>query len=222
MRKILLLAALAIVVTACEAPNPYEGTPTSTSRRVAVFGDSVTRAATPYGRAENDQLANPFLISWNGVNGAKTADFQGNYVYVGIDKPDIVVLAVGNNDASHSTGGGFTQDDVRTVDAALGAMADVPCILWVNTRSDISPEHPKWNHLLSLRMTGEGKRLLDWDAHSEGRDDWVERNDPFDPLHIHLTPAGYAAYAEWLSAEMVTGCPVAERGRTIGTSGASG
>lgn len=206
MRKILLLAALAVVAAACEAPNPYEGTPTANSKRVAIFGDSVTYAATPYGRAENNKLTNRFLISWNGVNAAKTADFQGNYVYVGVDKPSIVVMAVGNNDASRSTGGGFTHDDVRRVDAALKAMANVPCILWVNTRSEISAEHPKWNYLLNLRMEGPGKRLLDWDTHSDGHDDWVEWNNPMDPLHIHLTPAGYDAYSKWLSAEIVKGC----------------
>lgn len=186
------LVLVVVLIGACQPPGPYEGT----GKRVAVFGDSITWGAVADGRraVEGKNLA----VSWNAAPFLSTHHFQGHFVYQSYDPADLVVVATGTNDAGD---GAVDGRDVDAIRAAMHSMRNVACVLWVNTRSEISSNHAQWNGLLARELGPLwNTRILDWDRYSDDQAAWVQ------PDNVHLTPAGSVAYAAWLADEMVRGC----------------
>jgi hypothetical protein len=197
MRRLLSAALLLALLAGCEPTAPYEGPePATPGRRVTVIGDSITRYATPWGRVVNSRLDHPFTISWNGVDGATVPDHMGHIEWAGATEPDIIVIALGTNDARKLT----TAEQAAAIDRALDATDDAPCVMWVNVRSEIGETRAKYDDLLEARVRGEGRRLLDWDAYSDGHPEWIN------PDGVHLTWQASEVYAGWLSRRMIEGC----------------
>lgn len=190
--RVVVGAVVLVVLGACRPPAPYEGL----GVRTAIFGDSITHAATAEGR---HAVAGKHLsVSWNAQPFLSTHHFFGHFAYQTIDPAEIVVVATGTNDANH---GPVDSHDRQVIRDAMGHLRRVPCVLWVNTRSEISSRHRDWNALLVRELAGHANaRILDWEAYSDADPRWIG------PDNVHLSVAGQVAYASWLAGEIVAGC----------------
>ena len=73
--------------------------------------------------------------------------------------------------------------------------------MWVNVRSEIGPNYPIWNQLLTEKASAAGNvRVADWDGYSNGHPDWISWDT------VHLSDEGKVEYARWLVEQMVLGC----------------
>jgi hypothetical protein len=124
--------------------------------------------------------------------------------YVARARADQVVLALGTNDArALARRRGVTVDDVRAqlargVSDALAASRGCVILVAPTTRSH-PPEALVVRDLVS-RLAAGSRRLAvaDWGAWSAGHEGWFRG-----PRDVHLTAAGDAAYAAFLTRDAV-------------------
>ena len=183
-------------------PPPPNSTTTlvspATPQRAAVFGDSITDSAVAQGRIANAALDDQLQVAWNTAPFLSTYHFQGGFDEVGVDRPDVVVIATGTNDSWEEIG----PVQATSIDNALGALAENPCVVWVNVRREIGPNHVAWNQLLTEKASAAGNvRVADWDGYSDGHPESIH------PDNVHLSDQGQVTYAKWLVDQMVLGCP---------------
>ena len=196
--------------------------PVASAPRVAVVGDSLTMQAS---WAIDDRLGGDgWLVAVSGRNGATIGDQYDQLIsYTGFDGADVLVAALGTNNAYYVT----VDDDRRlsraaTIDELDRAVHDilqgppqrtwevsVRCLVWVNVRDDTSglqldAQAPALNAEIAARAAAEreaGRQMLvaDWAARSRDHDEWFVADG------VHLTPEGQRAYAE-LIGETVAAC----------------
>jgi lysophospholipase L1-like esterase len=199
---VVVVAALALA--GCD-PTPYTFTYVGTGTRVAVVGDSITA------HAEVELLAALEGTS-RAVGGVPSmtmvAALEDRVRPAIASGPDVVVVEYGLNDALD----GWDRTDLPGLEAILALLDTAPCVVWV-TPSALSPSY--FDHLgpglMQTRARGmrnsllrrlpqhPNQRLADWSATQLLHPEW------FLPDHLHHSPAGHAAYAQFV-AESIDLC----------------
>lgn len=183
----------------------------SAGKRVAIIGDSLTYQNT----AGQKSLPKAFEASgWPreatwlyGVPGKmiNTPDHTGKTTVqviararAVIGEPDVWVIALGTNDASHRRSQSQIVTAIQTVLAALGSDAKVA---WVNTaggpNDDFSTVNGTVNAAIAAAMSGRPHSLLiDWSAYITSVDRpsyWRDR--------VHMTWAGYDVRNKYIAEQ---------------------
>jgi lysophospholipase L1-like esterase len=175
---------------------------------VVVVGDSLVQNAGP---AVADRLAGAGFVSftigargyayWHWNNGVAQGLDIGDYV--SREHADHVVLALGTNDARvlAAKPAALTADDVRAqlrrgTSRALAASRGCVILVSPSQRSH-APEAREVRALIrATASTSHRFAVADWGARSAGHEEWFVA-----PGNVHLSPAGNAAYAGFLTEQ---------------------
>ena len=198
-----------LAVTACSASRPkVTGGAAAAAASgkvrgvVALTGDSLTvgqlGSLPPGAEARGIHLLVAARVGRTTVEGA--AALRGIY-----DHPDLVVVALGTNDATADLTATKADDLIETAMAVVDS--DVP-VLWLSLyRDQHTPEGSAADRFnLSLRRATSrhpNLAIADWRAFV------VNHLDVMAPDGVHLTDAGYAARTTWMVGEIAARLPAA-------------
>ena len=215
--------------------------PQGEAPRILLVGDSVTHNAGMKAFAENLHAASgwPALVVAAGSaslahfldpDHAKSVRLNTIPEYIHANDPDIVVIALGANDArlmriecfkdeKPYTVGGFTTK-MRGLIRLLLKKPD-RCVLLVNVTErwwiDIEPYLVRVNQAIwSLaRSFGNRVQMVNWNSHSFRKDEWFRG-----PNDLHNTPLGRHAYRAYISKQVAItaahGCGVPKKENSDG------
>lgn len=185
--------------TAAAAQPP--ATEPGAGARLAVVGDSLVYMSAT--RLEAALAADGWRASVQGDVGFTVADQLDKIVAAAAGHPDVAVIALGTNDAFHVTDGLQTLADTRRhVAEALAAVADVPCVVWVDVTTKAPGATWQSNARRVDRMIEDalaarpGGLVAHWDALSGAEPSW------FLPDGVHHTDAGKDAYTALIASSV--------------------
>ncbi len=180
------LGALCAMTTLAGAPAPAQ-VPTGVDPRLFVIGDSVLLGAQS-AIAAREAGWHLTVYAQEGLSTLGAASvITAQKAAIG----DLVIVALGNNDAGNPTTFG------HRIDGVLQAIGPVRRVVWVNLRQFAS-----WTPAMNQQLTAATGRwpnlvIADWSARATPNPGLVYGDG------LHLTPAGQAAMAQ-LIAEQVS------------------
>lgn len=199
---------LAVVVGGACQPAAYTGA----GPRVFVTGDSLVYESEPTLRAElQDRQRAVATRSFPGTRIGWSADQVAGQVGAGgAAAPDAIVVASGTNNVE----GGWTAADRLELKAALGwAWPEGRCVVWIlpATVRHYGPPGAKVSvvdagavtFVTGLRdaLAPRPVRVADWGSLAAAHPEWYRADG------VHHTPAGQAAYADFVAGAAVEHCP---------------
>ena len=138
-------------VPAPEIPRQVQTVGEGDPLRYAVMGDSTSisqgsKYADGFAAHSASHLAKKFAVTWvnTGISGATTEDVRDDQLQQAVAfQPDIVLLAVGGNDATHFIGGAAIKAAVQDIiDALRTANPDVQIIVTASPAMDSVTRFP--------------------------------------------------------------------------------
>lgn len=200
-----LAGAVLLIAPSCpqgEDLRPWVPVPSeTTTQRVVVIGDSLTKDAEPYALALWANEPN-VAVSYNGVGATWVQDWLKAMGKV--TPEDTVVVALGTNNLLNvAWNTGETQDYVIQ---ALTELSDARRVIWVNVNEYGAAVHgpyidqraPWFNDFLDEQVASgawPNLTVADWSSVSFGHDDWF--NSSTDTIHYN-PELGRPAYAQFL------------------------
>lgn len=200
--RVALLALLAVAaLAACQPVQAYTLTYTGSGQQTAVVGDSITAHAEPQLRAALDGDERAIA----GVPSMRMSAALNDRVRPAVaTDPDVLVIELGLNDALD----GWDSSDLPTLEAMLKMLDDARCVVWV-TPSALAPSYydhqgpgtmqaraAKFKASLVKRLPKHpNQRLADFSTLQLQHPEW------FGPDHLHHTPAGHQAYADFVAQQ---------------------
>lgn len=202
------LVALVVGLSACTEASDRTGTRATVAGsaatayepvdgRVVVVGDSLTVGTEANLRTLAD--LHGFTLELSAQNGRQIPAGAGELERLGAPTADLVVVALGTNDAAQP---GFDRTAADgLIDEAMTAAGGAP-VLWVNVYRDPGTAAGDAaesfdDALLAAEQRHPNLTVLDWAS-------YVEANpEVMDADRIHHTWEGYVARSQWLRDEIV-------------------
>jgi hypothetical protein len=178
------------------AASPAPSTTTTVARplgtTVAIVGDSLTEGV----RTRLPPLASQYGFDVR-IDAQQGRDIQAGLAPLSKLEPnrDLVVVALGTNDARASLTVPVAQARIEQVLAVIG---DKTPVLWVNIYRSDTKDASAAAHRFDLALEAEAAvrpnlTVLDWSSYIQSRKDLMGKDG------IHLTSAGYDDRAAWLA-----------------------
>jgi lysophospholipase L1-like esterase len=196
---------LGAVAASPPPPSASTSAPPGAAPRVMVVGDSLTFGA--WRQLEESLAVDGWAPAVRGDVGYTVAHQMDLLRAVGEARPEAVVIALGTNDAFAVTDRRQTLSTTRAdIDAALDAVADVPCVVWVDVTSHgpaatWRADTQRINAMIESAVAARpGASVAHWDALSVDRWEW------FTADAVHHTAEGADAFADLIAASVMA-CP---------------
>jgi GDSL-like Lipase/Acylhydrolase family len=176
------------------APDPSTTTtaPRPLGTKVAIVGDSLTEGV----RTRLPPLATQYGFEVK-IDAQQGRDIEAGLAPLSKLEPnrDLVVVALGTNDARASLTVPVAQARIEQMLAAIG---DKTPVLWVNIYRSDTKDASAAAHRFDLALEAEAAvrpnlTVLDWSSYIQGRKALMGKDG------IHLTSAGYDDRAAWLA-----------------------
>lgn len=203
LRRRLVIASLVTLLAGGSPTAPSAGGRTAAPPRLTVIADSVA-AAVAYDDEARRILTRSASVDFQVAAcrrvGQTSCPYKDTVPPTVIDlvptlaprlQGATVIVAVGYND--------FEQAYAENIDDALNAIekAGAARVLWVTLRSE-RPSYSAMNEMIRAASARHPSLVVvDWNAHSRGRDDW------FQPDGLHLNNLGAIALARLLRTVLV-------------------
>jgi lysophospholipase L1-like esterase len=205
VRVALVALAAVVALAACQPVEAYTYQYVGTGPRVAVVGDSITAHA----ETEVTAALGAYARAVGGVPSMTMAAALDERVRPAVTtQPDVLVVELGLNDALD----GWDSTDLPTLEKMMALLDGAECVVWV-TPSALAPSY--YDHAgpgtlqaraaafkasLQKRLPKHpNQRLADFSVTELANPAW------FDADHLHHTPAGHQAYADFV-AQSVSLC----------------
>jgi hypothetical protein len=200
--------------------------------KVGIIGDSLTQqnSTAPGGPAITAALvAQGYTASNIRVDGLQgrfvdapspaptSVDVMNAWKAAGFS-PDVLVVALGTNDACSALSSTWSSAWDAFAAARRSILPNVKTLLWVNVAGDTTAgadgtigtkgnTAAQYNSFLYGKLQGLEYSYLDWNGYvkTSVQDSTVWQNDSF---HVHMTDAGYAIRNSWLAAQIRAGAGI--------------
>ena len=206
MKKLALVLVAALALVACEPPTAPTYSGPADGRKVAVVGDSITASAVKPIR----ESLSEYQLAVTATAGIALAAGRIQLVQPAVmTRPEVLVIELGINSATVA----WDSDDLPNLEGILADVKTIPCVIWV-TPTALAPSSfdPGGKGTLQSRLESfkaslkkrlpahRNVHLADWGPTELANPAW------FTSDHLHLSPAGQAAYGRYLDERVAALC----------------